>query len=237
MNQCAICQKSWCKQWECNKGKNCKFELSNQHKMIDDFYFNEFPNDKELLKQTLQKEYNILVEDRKFHSKGEAIMYVWYIRKYLTSPDLIIHQEAQLNRYGMPRALRADFLICNKWDIPLAVIEVNGPQHYIDEKVMERDRYKKEWCYENCIKYLYGDWNGHINIEFDKINPNYAEWENAEHFEEQLQVINKLGNINITIEQRKKNREQAYKEYIAYVKEMLDIGYDPTEIGLEKGDL
>jgi len=176
-------------------------------------------------------------DGKKFKSKGEMIMYEWYIQKYLTSSDLIIHQEAQLNHYGMPRALRADFLICNKWDTPLAIIEVNGPQHYTDEKIKERDEYKKHWCHENCIVYLYGDWNNGINIDFGRLDPYCEEWKNAEWFEHQLSIINTLGNINTTIEQRKQERIKAQQEYIKHIKEALEFGYDPTNLGLKKGDI
>ena len=169
---------------------------------------------------------NVEVDEKKFKSKGEAQMYQQYIKRWLTSKDLIIHQEMPLNRYGMPRALRADFLICNKWDTPLAVIEVNGDQHYTDSIIMERDKYKKDWCHENCILYLYGDWNGKI-LDFYRWNGviNADDWECMEAFEEALKVINRLGDTNETIEERKHTREIEKEKYVQYMKDLMNLGW------------
>lgn len=165
-------------------------------------------------------------DGKKFKSKGELKMYQEYIQRWLTSPDLIIHQEEPLNKYGMSRALRADFLICNKWNVPLAVIEVNGTQHYTDEKVQERDKYKKDWCNENCILYLYGDWNG-STLDFYRWNGviNAADWECMEAFERALKVVDSLGGIEKSIEERKKDREIEKEKYVQYMMDLIDLGW------------
>ena len=205
--------------------KECDFEEASEYQLLHRFFYEEYPDEKELIQITLKEKFNRIVESHKFRSKGEKEMYLNYILRYFTSPDIIIHQEAQLNKYGCPRALRADFLICNKWDIPLAVIEVNGTQHYTDTKVMERDEYKSEWCHKNCIGYLYGDWNGYsLNFERWEGFTGKLDWQATEEFEECLRAINELGGINKTINERKQDREIAYREYAKYIRECLDAG-------------
>lgn len=219
---CSICR--FGSQHKCNI-KKCDFKEASEYQLLHRFFYEEYPEKANFIQQTLKERFNRIVEPRKFRSKGEKDMYLNYILRYFTSPDIIIHQEAQLNKYGCPRALRADFLICNKWNIPLAIIEVNGTQHYTDIKVIERDEYKSNWCHENCIGYLYGDWNGYsLNFERWDGFTGRLDWQAAENFEECLKEINKLGGINKSIEERKNDRKIAYEKYAKYIKKCWEEG-------------
>ena len=60
-----------------------------------------------------------------YKSKGEQMMYEWYLQEKLIDPAIHIEKEYDFHKLGCPRHLRSDFLIFYN-DIPLGDIEVHG---------------------------------------------------------------------------------------------------------------
>lgn len=145
-----------------------------------------------------------------FRSKGEEKLYNNYLLKYLSSNVKII-QEVALKNYGCPRKLSADFLLCNIYNEPMAVIEVQGLQHFQDEKVIERDAFKRRWCHDNFISY--------VDIYWDCKKLDFTVW--AQEWKEEwaedsfigfLENINEFSTIKYpSLEERNKNREEWIK--------------------------
>ena len=101
----------------------------------------------------------------KYKSKGEEMMYEWYIQKHLTNPAIHIEKEYDFYKLGCPRHLKSDFLIFYN-GISLSDIEVHGEQHFTDPKVIERDNYKQEWLNNNHIDYIYAKYKTGCFLNF-----------------------------------------------------------------------
>ena len=101
----------------------------------------------------------------KYKSKGEEMMYEWYIQTHLTNPAIHIEKEYDFYKLGCPRHLKSDFLIFYN-EIPVSDIEVHGEQHFTDPKVIERDNYKQEWLNDNHIDYIYAKYKTGCFLNF-----------------------------------------------------------------------
>lgn len=111
----------------------------------------------------------------KYKSKGEEMMYEWYIAKILTNPAIRIEKEYDFHNLGCPRHLKSDFFIFYN-NVPLGDIEVNGEQHLTNPIIIERDNYKKEWLNNNCIDYIYAIYKFNHYLNFTDWY--YEQWHN-----------------------------------------------------------
>ena len=162
-----------------------------------------------------------------FKSKGEEILHKSISYQLRRLPNLKVIREYKLNQLGCPRNLSIDFMIVNKWNQPLLAIECQGLQHFKDADVIRRDEFKQAWLHDNFIKYLPIPWYNNtlwFNEAFPSESYYYYKPELAEEelFRFLLEDYNELAKekITLTLEERRKNREEwaekiaeAYKEY------------------------
>lgn len=152
-------------------------------------------------------------------SKGEEIMAEILAKRNFK--NIIVIPQYDLRQLGCTRRFSVDFMLCNKWSQPLCAIEVNGKQHYNDTKVMERDRAKAEFLHNNCIGLVSIPWDNYYGLDFNyAFGRNSYSWQIAEE-EEWSYLLHDLDEIaaekiEISLDERKKNREEAIKEYYKY---------------------
>lgn len=168
-----------------------------------------------------------------FKSKGEEKFYNLLIHYLPSEEDLKIIYEFPLSKIGSLRNLRTDFMITNKWGQPLCAFEIDGEQHYNDEQVKERDKYKDNFLHQNLIEYYHIPWiNNHFKFEWNielfnraTINMKYEEW----YYEEEI-IPNILYDLwykskeqLASLEERKKQDELEHKILAAYFRELFNI--------------